>query len=210
MYGFHKIPSILLVCRYQCFVAGCFLHAVEYRAAVEARIQAGGGEIGLDTAYSLLRGIDACPPPKTPLEWRVEYLESARNDPGHADDIENISAVLEGYRFGTIEYRFNHFYVFKDGKRVAGPLPASSLPDVLFKQFPDVKGRWIESCRGSLYLLPAFYRTITADPDSHHHHYLIRLRPFVLMILVLILTPLRLFSSLMILARQTLPLLRVI
>ena len=121
------------------------LDAVEYRAAVEARIQAGGGEIGLDTAYSLLRGIDACPPPKTPLEWRVEYLESARNDPGHADDIENISAVLEGYRFGTIEYRFNHFYVFKDGKRVAGPLPASSLPDVLFKQFPDVKGRWIES-----------------------------------------------------------------
>jgi hypothetical protein len=100
--------------------------------------------MGLDIVRALLEKLDKSPPPKTPRERRIDYLESALNNPSYAYNIPNISAVLDAYRTGSIEYKPNYFYVFKDGECVVGPLPDTSLYDVQFEQFREVKGRWIE------------------------------------------------------------------
>ena len=70
----------------------------------------------------------------------MEFLE-------YADDTENIAAVIEGYWSCTLKFVSGHFYVFRNGKEVGGPLPLSDpeLAKVLFETFPGRKGRWIES-----------------------------------------------------------------
>jgi hypothetical protein len=125
----------------------CSTDTAAFREALEARIRAGGGEIGLDRAYALLERLKTRPPEKDPFSLRMEFLECCLTDPDYADDAENIAAVIEGYRSRTLKFVPDHFYVFKNGKEVCGPLPLSDpeLSKALFETFSGGKGRWIES-----------------------------------------------------------------
>jgi hypothetical protein len=96
----------------------CSTDTAAFREALEARIRVGGGEIGLDRAYALIERLEARPPEKDPLTLRMEFLERCLADPDYA-------AVIEGYRSCTLKFVPDHFYVFRNGKEVGGPLPLS-------------------------------------------------------------------------------------
>ena len=48
--------------------------------AVRARVEAGGGELGIEKAKHLLKKYEALPRPKTPAEKRIETLERLMKD----------------------------------------------------------------------------------------------------------------------------------
>lgn len=66
---------------------------------------------------------------------------------GETEHAENAAAVLDGYKSGTLEYISGQYYIFKEGKRVAGPRPLAQFDpkEVLFGEFPNPRGIWIES-----------------------------------------------------------------
>jgi hypothetical protein len=102
---------------------------VGHRRALEACIEAGGGEIGLDRTRALLQELEKRPPPKlkTHFEKRIKLLERIQTDPKFAQYVESATAVLEAYTSGNLGYIPGHYYVFKDGKEVAGPRPLSEF-----------------------------------------------------------------------------------
>ncbi|RLL94592.1 hypothetical protein CFD26_104158 [Aspergillus turcosus] len=100
-------------------------NTVGYREAIETRVQS--GDIDLDVARAVLEELDKQPPPKSPLERRIEELERILASPVIGEHAENAAAVLEGYKSGTLEYLSGQYYIFKEGKRVAGPRPLSEF-----------------------------------------------------------------------------------
>jgi hypothetical protein len=59
---------------------------------------------------------------------------------------EDVTAVLEGYESGSLEYIPWHYYVFKERKKVASPRPMKGYDrfQVLFEEFRSAKLAWIE------------------------------------------------------------------
>jgi hypothetical protein len=89
--------------------------------------------------YALIERLET---QKDPLSLRMEFLERCLADPDYANDTENIAAVIEGYRSCTLKFVPGHFYVFRNGKEVGGPLPLSD-PEVAktaFETFPRGDG----------------------------------------------------------------------
>ncbi|KAF7114494.1 hypothetical protein CNMCM5793_008798 [Aspergillus hiratsukae] len=111
-------------------------NTAEYREAVEARLKS--GDIDPDVGRALLEELDKQPPAKSPLERRIEELELILASP-----------EIDGYKSGTLEYISGQYYIFKEGKRVAGPRPLAQFDpkEVLFGEFPNPRGIWIESER---------------------------------------------------------------
>ncbi|OXV07136.1 hypothetical protein Egran_05099 [Elaphomyces granulatus] len=89
--------------------------------AVRARVEAGGGELGMEKAKHLLKKYEALPRPKKPAEMRIETLENLMKDPSRKKDVINISAVIKAYEDEQIKYLPGYFYLFCSEKNL---LPA--------------------------------------------------------------------------------------
>ncbi|GFG18649.1 hypothetical protein IFM5058_09216 [Aspergillus udagawae] len=129
-------------------------NTAECRETVEARIKS--GDIDPDNGRALLEKLDKRPPAKTSPERRIAELESLLASPVIGERAENAAAVLDGYKPGTLEYLSGQYYIFKEGKRVPGPRPLAQFgpKEVLWGEFPNPRGIWIESCEGPRYMMP--------------------------------------------------------
>lgn len=110
--------------------------------AVRARVEAGGGELGMEKAKHLLKKYEALPRPKKPAEMRIETLEKLMKDPSRKKDVINISAVIKAYEDEQIKYLPGYFYLFVNGKFRSGPLPNDRMKAALGET--SRIGRWVE------------------------------------------------------------------
>ena len=85
-------------------------------------------------------------PSKTSLQARIEEIKFLLEGELIGEHREDVTAVLEGYESGSLEYIPWHYYVFKEGKKVAGPRPMEDYDrfQVLFEEFRGAKLAWIE------------------------------------------------------------------
>lgn len=99
-----------------------------------------------DNARRILEGLEKLPPEKSPVEKRME-LEHLLASPVIGEHAGNAAAVLEGYKSGQLAYVPAHYYIYKNGKKEAGPRPLSGFdPEkVLWGEYPNPRGVWIES-----------------------------------------------------------------
>jgi hypothetical protein len=72
-------------------------------------------------------------PPKTSLQVRIEEIKFLLEGELIGEYREDVTAVLEGYESGSLEYIPWHYYVFKERKKVAG-VTAQPLGSILESQ----------------------------------------------------------------------------
>lgn len=104
----------------------------------------------------LFEELDKLPPQSTPLQRRIQEIETILQTPGLiVFDIpgqrENAIAVLESYKSGNLQFIPGQYYIFKSGKLLAGSKPMSpSMIDDIINEYSSLREVWIE--RVSLYL----------------------------------------------------------
>lgn len=101
-----------------------------------------------DNAHRILEGLDKLPPEKSRVKKeRIEELELLLASPVIGEHASNAAAVLDGFKSGQLAYVAGHYYIFRNGKKAAGPRPLSGFdPEkVLWEEYPNPRGIWIES-----------------------------------------------------------------
>ena len=95
-----------------------------------------------DNAHRILEGLDKLPPEESPIEKRIEELELLLASPVIGEHASNAAAVLDGFKSGQLAYVASHYYIFRNGKKEAGPRPLSGLdPEkVLWGEHPNPRG----------------------------------------------------------------------
>lgn len=115
-----------------------------FREILEAHIRA--GSVDERAGLAALKEVDKLPKPKSALEKRLEELEILLHSPMASEHTTNVAAVLEGYKSGTLTWLEGQYYIFRDGRIVAGPRPMSEFDPqkVLFEEFPGPRSVWLE------------------------------------------------------------------
>ena len=164
----------------------------KYHAVLETDIRA--GSISKCWSCCARRNQVASHPLKSAFEQRIEELGLLLNGSIIESLAINVAAVLEGHKLGDLLWLDGQYYVFVEGRRVAGPRPISDSDpqQVLWEEFPNPRSAWLEvvdviqiqpfqfdmeflifleKCRGRRHLLSAFRQTIYCSESGHHRDF---------------------------------------
>ncbi|KAJ9287783.1 hypothetical protein DTO021C3_4588 [Paecilomyces variotii] len=147
-----------------------FANTKQYRDAIVAHCNA--GLIPRETMEKLFEELDKLPPPPTPLQQRIQDIETILQTPGALKipgQHENAVAVLNAYKSGTLQFIPGNYYIFKNGQLIAGPKPMTpSMINDIVSEYSILRDLWIEECHPApRYLLSASRGTLY--PTGNHH-----------------------------------------
>ncbi|KAJ9268537.1 hypothetical protein DTO212C5_5312 [Paecilomyces variotii] len=155
-----------------------FANTKQYRDAIVAHFNA--GTIPRETMEKLFEELDKLPPPPTPLQQRIQDIETILQTPGALKipgQRENGVAVLNAYKSGALQFIPGNYYIFKNGQLIAGPKPMTrSMINDIVTEHSALRDLWIEECHAApRYMLPAFRGTLY--PTGEHHMYYVSIAP---------------------------------